>query len=271
VSADDAGALRKAVAERDWYHTIELPGGVRTAGHYDMPRTAPRVPLPPSLRGKRCLDVGTSDGFWAFEMERRGAEEVVALDIDDPGQYDWPDPRPPTTTRPANASVGVNENFVLARDALGSRVKRVDCGVYDASPERLGRFDFVFIGALLLHLRDPVKALAALRTVTDGELLSYDVISLWTTLTHPRRPAAALDGRGQPRWWTPNLVGHRRMLEAAGFEVLDHGGPFFMPFGEGFPPPSWRLRDLDVDRIAFQLTLRRLGAPCAWARGRPAV
>lgn len=36
--------------------------------------------------GMCALNVGTWDGFWAFEMERRGAE-VVALNLDDWGVF----------------------------------------------------------------------------------------------------------------------------------------------------------------------------------------
>ena len=82
-------ALREAVAARDWYHTLELAPGVVTPGWFDLRPVAPRLPWP-DLTGKRCLDVGTFDGFWAFEMERRGAAEVVAADILDPLQWDWP-------------------------------------------------------------------------------------------------------------------------------------------------------------------------------------
>ena len=185
VSAEDAAAL-------SWYHTIELPGGTVTAGHYDTPATIKRFPFPADLSGKRCLDVGTSDGFWAFEMEKRGAAEVVALDINDPQRYDWPDPRPDELVRPANQEVGVNRCFALAHRALGSKVERVDLVVYDVSPEELGHFDFVHMGALMLHLRDPVKALAAVRSVVGGEFLSYDVISLWASIAHPADPAAVL-------------------------------------------------------------------------------
>jgi hypothetical protein len=55
-------------------------------------------------------------------------------------------------------------------------------------PDEVGEFDFVFIGSLLLHLRDPVGALAAIRGVLRGELLSVDTISPWLTLTHLRSP-----------------------------------------------------------------------------------
>lgn len=72
-----------------WYHTMELPSGV-TPGTFDTLDEREHVPLPASLAGKRCLDVGTTDGFWAFEMERRGAAEVVAIDVDAADAMDWP-------------------------------------------------------------------------------------------------------------------------------------------------------------------------------------
>ncbi len=83
-------SLRAEVDSVAWYHAIELPGGIVTQGQFDTITAAKRVPLPASLRGRRCLDVGTANGFWAFEMERRGAAEVVAVDVDDAGGYDWP-------------------------------------------------------------------------------------------------------------------------------------------------------------------------------------
>lgn len=265
--------LGREVAATSWYHTIALPGGLLTPGFYDTPETARRLPFPSSLSGKRCLDVGTSDGFWAFEMEQRGAREVVAVDIDDPADYDWPEPVPTDASRPANPKPGVNRGFEVAHRALESAVERVTASVYQLPACDLGEFDFVFMGALMLHLRDPVGALRAVRAVTRGEFLSADSISLTATLTHPLSPAALLRGADEPRWWTPNLRGYRRMIQAAGFEILESGGPFFMPFGAGFPRPR-PLRRLGLHRLpselAFRLVLRRLGAPSAWTRCRPA-
>src|SRR2546423_3261813 len=81
--------LSSLVAERKWYHTLELAPGVLTPGWFDTRSIAHSIPFP-DLTGKRCLDVGTFDGFWAFEMERRGAAEVIAIDLIDPTQADWP-------------------------------------------------------------------------------------------------------------------------------------------------------------------------------------
>src|SRR5439155_4349574 len=72
-----------------WYHTLELGDGTVTPGWMDLRPIVERLPWP-DVRGKRCLDVGTYDGFLAFELERRGAAAVVATDISDHSQWDWP-------------------------------------------------------------------------------------------------------------------------------------------------------------------------------------
>jgi hypothetical protein len=72
MATTDAEAARARVAELDWWHTIEVAPGVVTPGGWDLRPTAERLPWPPSLAGMRCLDIGTMDRFWAFELERRG-------------------------------------------------------------------------------------------------------------------------------------------------------------------------------------------------------
>src|SRR5205823_496406 len=126
------------------------------------------------LRGKRCLDVGSFDGFWAFEMERRGADEVVAIDILDPRKWDWPVDHDPETVEAIGRRKARGDGFLLVRRVLGSSVKREELSVYDMSEERLGSFDFVFIGSLLIHLRDPVRAVERVREVCRGSALFLD-------------------------------------------------------------------------------------------------
>ncbi len=58
--------------QQGWYHTLELPG-LTTHGTFDMRQYVPRYGLPASLEGKRVLEVGTWDGFWAFEFESAAA------------------------------------------------------------------------------------------------------------------------------------------------------------------------------------------------------
>ncbi|MGH2951470.1 MAG: class I SAM-dependent methyltransferase, partial [Solirubrobacterales bacterium] len=219
----------REVAATRWYHTIELPGGVVTPGEYDLRPIVDRLPWPRSLAGRRCLDIGSRDGFYAFHMERLGAAEVVSLDIAEPALVDFPGGRPADESVRAELAAG-NRAFELAREALGSSVIRSTIGIYDLTVADHGVFDFAVIGTLLHHLRDPARALAATRAVLDGQLLANEaVIPGLASLS--RRPIAELVVSASPFWSTPNPAGLRRMVETAGFEVLEAGRPYLVPRG----------------------------------------
>lgn len=223
---------REAVADNPlWYHVIEVAPDVVTPGWFDLRPIVDKMPWP-DVSGKRCLDVGTYDGFLAFELERRGASEVVATDILDHRQWDWPvHMRSWAGPKLAEVAGVKGEGFRIAKEVLGSRVERVECSVYDLSPERLGRFDVVVCGSLMLHLRDPLRALEAIRSVCGERFLSAEQVRLGTSLLHAGTPIAALDGTSDLcQWWIPNAAGHRRMVEAAGFEIERHTRPYSIPY-----------------------------------------
>lgn len=218
VTPEEARAAIATVPR--WYHTIEVAPGVLTPGVVDLRTSAAKL-LPADLTGRRALDVGTFDGFWAFELERRGAE-VVAIDVDALDSAQWPPlNRPRLEAQAAEWGMELGKGFAVAHDALGSSVTRIVCDVYEATPERLGGpFDLVFMGAITEHLRDPVRALEAafgcLRP--GGELLQMEPFSIRNTLRAPRTPVAHF----QPlvsdfNWWYPNLSMLKAMPWAAGF------------------------------------------------------
>src|SRR5581483_7988853 len=128
-----------------------------------------RYMLPSRLAGMRCLDVGTMDGFWAFEMERRGAAEVVATDLGTVDELDWPARWRARVEPSLDETKG--ERFALVHRALGSSVARVERSVYGLDPDSLGTFDLVFCGDLLVHLKDPITAVQRLRGVCRGSAI----------------------------------------------------------------------------------------------------
>jgi tRNA (mo5U34)-methyltransferase len=225
-----------------WYHTIDVAEGVSTPGWFDLRPIVERMPWP-DVRGLRCLDVGTYDGFLAFELERRGAAEIVCTDILDHRDWDWP---PHMRARAGELGALAGEKgagFALAKELRGSASRREELSVYELSPERVGTFDVVVCGTLLLHLRDPLRALEAIRSVCSGAFVSAEQIRLELTLRHRRTPLAELDGTSELcQWWIPNAAGHRRMVEAAGFAIERQVRPYCVPFGEAHPRPprSWR-------------------------------
>jgi tRNA (mo5U34)-methyltransferase len=207
--------IRQAVeAVPHWHHTIRFPHGIVSPGTYDPLGLFERLALP-DLRGKRVLDVGTRDGFFAFECEKRGAE-VVAIDHVDPA----------------------NTGFLAARKILGSSVEYVKANVYEISPERLGSFDVILFLGVLYHLRHPLLALDRLRAVSRGlvyvESLTCDE-SFFTghlqagSLAKLAPGIANLPiaqflpfGRFHPDWtnkWSPNVACLRALVEDALFTV----------------------------------------------------
>src|SRR3954453_7511017 len=129
---------RNEIAAREWYHTLELAPGVETPGFFDHRPLLARLPIPASLAGMRCLDVGTFDGFWAFEMERRGAAAVVAVDLTDARAADWPAGSAEAVKAALAKRKRGGEGFRLARAALSSRVAFHEASVYDLDPAELG-------------------------------------------------------------------------------------------------------------------------------------
>lgn len=221
--------------DREWYHTLELAPGVVTRGWFDARRLVPELPIPTSLAGRRCLDVATFDGFWAFEMERRGAAETIGIDLLDPLALDWPVNSTTTVVEALAERKKGGTGFEIAREALGSSVERVEMNVYDLDPSTVGEFDFVYVGSLLMHLRDPVRALERVRSVCRGSLLVVDNIDLGLTLLHRRRPVAALDGVGRPWWWKMNIAGLTRAVQAGGFRLTGPARRTWMPIGPAHP------------------------------------
>lgn len=236
---------RAAIAANPmWYHTIEVAPGVETPGWFDLRPTLARLPWP-DVRDKRCLDVGTYDGFFAFELERRGAAEVVATDISDHAQWDWPPHLRAKGVEHLREVAGPKKGlgFEIARELLGSNARIEQVNVYDLSPETVGEFDVVVCGSLLLHLRDPLRALDAIRSVCRGQFLSTNQVDLARSVAARQHPLVRLDGVSDLcQWWLPNAAGHRRMLEAAGFRIERESGLYAIPFGEAHTPTGDGLR-----------------------------
>jgi tRNA (mo5U34)-methyltransferase len=194
--------LQSRVSGIRWYHTIDLGGGVVTRGVDDSPMRLARARLPESLHGLTVLDIGAWDGFFSFECERRGAARVVAAD-----HFSW-----------HGSGWGTKAGFLLAREALGSRVEDIDIDVMDLTPERVGTFDVVLFLGVLYHLRHPFLALERVSSVTRDRLILETVVDL----VGFRRPAMAFypgqELNNDPtNWWGPNIPAVHGMLDSLGF------------------------------------------------------
>ena len=137
ADTEDVRRLIEDLNRLGWYHSIELPSGEVIQGILPIAQLRKRIaqfPLPEDLRGKRVLDIGAWDGWFSFEMERRGAT-VLAID---------------------NAR---RTRFLKARELLGSKVDYQIADICRVSARDLGRFDIVLFFGVLYHLKHPMLAL----------------------------------------------------------------------------------------------------------------
>jgi len=131
-----------------WHQRWEIFQGVFTPGRNPVSSLLDGVGLPKDLRGRRVLDVGAFNCCFSFECERRGASEVIAMDLQDPETL----------------------GFVPMSKLLNSAVRYKQGSVYNLDRNRLGEFDVVLFLGVLYHLRYPLLALDQLRHVTRGTL-----------------------------------------------------------------------------------------------------
>lgn len=159
--------LKEQVEAINWYHTFEIFPGIWTNGSrgykVDPKARLNNVGVPKDLTGKVVLDVGTFDGMYAFELERRGAD-VYAIDIQDP-----------------NATA-----FNQAKRLLKSNVKFTRTTVYEVSKVGLPEFDYVLYFGVFYHLKHPVLAFRRLRRILkdDGAIFFDGVVldTLWNRI-----------------------------------------------------------------------------------------
>lgn len=207
-----------------WYHKIELPGGVVTPGWAPINPATYRIPE--DLSGKRVLDVGSWDGYWAFEALKRGAKEVVAID-------DFSDYLGLLEERDRKAW----QTFDFCREALGYNetvCQRQELSVYNATEDRIGRFDIVFFFGTLYHLRYPMLSLDVLSSICDGEIfietaILDDYSPYQGGLGHGYGGAQPVMefypntelGGNSTNWWAPSLSCLGLMTMAAGFDQVN--------------------------------------------------
>jgi tRNA (mo5U34)-methyltransferase len=170
------------------------------------------------------LDVGPAHGFFAFELERRGASRVVTLELPTWSAHDGSGELHESFA--AGGADAAQESYLhgaldFAVRARGSRVEQRYGNVYDLDPDVHGTFDVVFCGSMLLHITDPLRALYAIRSVTAGVAILATMIDPGPRRARLRgvdRPLAAFHGSPTSQvFWVPNRACFEAWALAAGF------------------------------------------------------
>lgn len=187
--------LQERVNEVQWFQKYEILPGLMTNGVGDMARRLPYFGIPDDLRGKRVLDIGCNDGYFAFLAEERGAE-VVAIDS-------WP-----------------RRGFLLAHELRSAKTEFHHLNVCDITPERLGFFDIVFFFGVYYHLKHPLLALERIASVTREVALIESEIEPATrfgTVSASLFYVQDALNNDPSNWWVPTVPCLIETTLAAGF------------------------------------------------------
>ena len=219
-----------------WHHSIDLGGGVVTAGSKSLSNCAGEASLifdRVDLSGRTVLDIGAWNGFFSFEAKRRGASRVLATD-----SYCWSHPR-----------IRGREAFDLARSALGVDVDAREIDVADLSAQTVGKFDVVLYLGVFYHRYDAIEALARVAVLAQHVL----IVETHLDLRDIGIPAMAFypgsELNNDPtNWWGPNEHCMKALLVGHGFkdiEITPHpAGPSRAIFH------AWRSTDARVRALA---------------------
>lgn len=207
----------------EWFHNINLHGVATAPNHFlgDFPNIKWKYlssSIPEDLSGASVLDLGCNAGFYSIEMKRRGAGQVVGVDVDD---------------RYLNQA-----RFAAA--VLGLEIEFNKLSVYEAASIP-GQFDYVLFMGLFYHLRYPLYALDNIVKKVKGTLifqtmirgseetqLSKENYDFWEKdiFAHPDFPRVYFVEHSYAddptNWWIPNASAAEAMLRSSGLEIVGH-------------------------------------------------
>jgi SAM-dependent methyltransferase len=172
---------------------------------YDGPRTDDGVPLahnnwdryglPRKIKGKTFIDVGCWEGVNCAEATKRGASQVVGVDL--------------CTTDALKANV----------DDFGFEFVQLD--ILSEKWLELDTFDVVLCGGVLYHVENVISFLFRLRRIT-AEVLYLETKIFDIDDHRPLMLFKPTNERGNPsNWWFPNERGLTEMLATCGFTNIE--------------------------------------------------
>jgi O-methyltransferase len=207
----------------DFYHASLLSDGTVVPGPWDLRGREPQYLGQVDLAGERVLELGPASGALTYFMEDSGAQ-VVGFDV---GFDVCGDILPMPGLDPVQQRVDYvnmvsrvqNSWWYLHRDRR-SRTEIAYGDIYNL-PGDLGTFDTSVFCAILLHLRDPFRALQEAAARTRRRIVVTDALqdpSLGTEDNLLR--FASANFQNLTLWWTltPGTIQH--MLRHLGFSEI---------------------------------------------------
>jgi len=147
---------------RQWFYPLTLPSGRVLKSYHEgaldrihltrleMLNGAVDARYGPDLSALRAVDLACHQGYFSWQLARRGLQEVVGVDA-----------------RENHISDAILLNKAMGMDNFKAHV----CDVHALDQLKLGTFDLVLCLGLIYHLENPIGALRQARALCHGTCL----------------------------------------------------------------------------------------------------
>ena len=259
-SALDPAAAVASV--KRWYHCIDVAPGLVTPGLFDLRPIVDQMPWP-DVRGSAAWMSARPTASSPSSSSAAGRPRWSPVDLAAHEHWDLEAHVGSLGPEYLRAVAGPAAERRVRGGARAAHLLGLVSGAHRLRPQSRDPRDLrlVVCGSLLLHLRDPLRALRrsprCAPVASCAPTRSTSAAPCFARI----RPLVRLDGTsGVTQWWVPNAAGHRQMLRAVGFTVERVSCLYAIPFGPAHPPPSRRPSGL-AHTLAQLLFTRREGVP----------
>jgi SAM-dependent methyltransferase len=219
------------VADCYFYHCMDIPGHGEVLGQWDLRGHEATYLGKVPFYGKSVLEIGTASGHLGFWMEGQGAA-VTCFDLDPSQEWDiveFAGHDPVKIMRSRKEAIRlINNGWWFNHNRLKSRNQVVYGTVYELD-KLPGTFDIVTVNSVLLHLRDPFRALVQAAARTHDQIVVTDLSEQHFT-RKPPVDTGQLSMHFMPRrsndgpvdtWWVVTEKLTMEFLRILGFKTIE--------------------------------------------------
>jgi 2-polyprenyl-3-methyl-5-hydroxy-6-metoxy-1,4-benzoquinol methylase len=222
--------LINEMSKHYWYHTIPINDRISTPGDPRFLNSKKFIKyyedLGINFSDKDVLDIACYDGLFSFDVEKKGANRILAIDY----------------------IVSIAKELLIPY--LKSKVEMERVNIYNLDPEKHGKFDIVLFPGVLYHMRYPFWGIKKVSDmVKDGGELLVETAILSNNSKQPflHCPAYGEEGPYNNDSVTFfNIQGLKDTLRSFGFIVKDVTLQFESVCNENFTT-----RKRDTQRAMF--------------------
>jgi SAM-dependent methyltransferase len=215
TESEKKSLFHEILAYTSWRQRVPLgEPGVATSGYLSIPNEWEYNHIQSSLIGKSFLDVGSNDGYFCFEAEKRGATEILGVDLYHDGG---------NSNRAGWSIKGVS----LLKNFLDAKAEFKSHSIYEL--DKLNRkFDVVLCASVIAWLDNPNEAIKQLSEICTDTLYLKDG---FLTKYNPE-PVLLYEKPRDLVTFRPNLSYMKAILQSHGFKTIEFKPVFHFKFFE---------------------------------------